>query len=137
MSENFSLDSSDDNPILGNQLVVMSGADLDALVEKEELQDFDGSCFDVFADDVGTLLVAQITIFVIAATIGTGQSCQRLIFFFCPSGPTSKRRQKMFHFTILEEINAISGSLNVMNLRSQQHRQIISLAGQYLRSSKA
>ena len=43
----------------------------------EVLQDFDGSSLDVFADDVCTFLITQITIFEIAATIGIGQSCKR------------------------------------------------------------
>ena len=40
----------------------------------EELQDFDGSCFDVFADNAGTFLITQIIVLEIAATGGIGQS---------------------------------------------------------------
>ena len=61
--------------------------------DAEVLQDFDGSSLDVFADDVSTFLITQITIFEIAATIGIGQAKSSWLYF-CPLGPTSKRRQR-------------------------------------------
>ena len=92
--------------------------------DAEVLQDFDGSSLDVFADDVSTFLITQITIFEIAATIGIGQSCKRgkvFLAILLPIRADIETSTKIGSFTILEETNAICCRFYMIDLRSQLH----------------
>jgi len=42
----------------------------------EELQDFNGCCLDILSDNISALLIAEITILVVATPIRTCQTCK-------------------------------------------------------------
>ena len=92
--------------------------------DAEELQDFDGSSLDVFADDVSTFLITQVAVLEIAATIGIGQSSKRgkvFLAILLSVGPDIEPTAKIGSFSVLEEADGICCRFYMIDLRSLLH----------------
>ena len=122
----FSVTAVDEREVL--QVGIIIEGEIVEHDDTEKLQNLHRSCLNIPADDVSTLLVTQIAVFEIAASIGICQSCKRCKIFLAillSIWPHIKPSAQICCFVVTEETNRVGCRFNLIYLRSYLHSQVL------------